>query len=86
MKNKYHKDILRWAQSTRKMQDMFPTHFNLNTSSKIKKTFKGWQNKSFIFRSDPDYFFGLKALYYFQFWLHKILPKVLVENLFVFVR
>lgn len=86
VKNRYHTDILRWAQPSRKSQDVFPTHFNLNTSSKIKTTFKGWQNKSFIFRSDPDYFFGLKALYYLQFWLHKILPKVLVGNLFVFVR
>ena len=75
IKNEYHSRFLNKTQPLRKEDDIFPTFYKLNTLSKIKKVFKGWENRSFIFQSDPAYFFGNKYIFIIQDIFHKILPK-----------
>jgi SAM-dependent methyltransferase len=84
--NNFHSKVLRKVQPNRKEIDIFPTHYNMNTLKEITKAFKGWENKSFIFKGDPAYYFGSKAIYEIQKKIHNILPVVICGNLFVFLR
>tara|TARA_X000000950_G_C13871038_1_gene642904 strand:- start:345 stop:1061 length:717 start_codon:yes stop_codon:yes gene_type:complete len=86
VKNDYHSKFLNKTQPFRKKEDVFATFYKLNTLRKIKKMFKGWENKSFIFKSDPAYYFGNKYIFFIQDIFHKISPKFLSGNIFIFVK
>ena len=86
VKNSRHAKLLSYVQPTRKEVDVFPTAYKMNTMRNINKSFQGWHNMSFIFRPDPGYYFGNKALYKLQSLMHRVMPKWLCGNLFVFVQ
>lgn len=86
LKNNLHKKVLKFVQPDRKEVDVFPTIYKLNTLKDIERVFHGWEHKSYIFRSDPAYFFGNKTLYWLQSALHRVFPAFFCGNLFVFVR
>ena len=86
LKNNLHAKALRFIQPDRKEVDVFPTTYNLNTLRDIEKAFMGWEHKSYIYRSDPAYFFGNKLLYKLQSFMHRVLPTFLSGNLFIFIR
>ena len=86
IKNILHSKVLSRAQPDRKEIDIFPTRFRMNTMRDINNAFDGWNNKSFIFRSDPDYYFGSKVFYKLQSIVHRIMPKIISGNLFIFVQ
>ena len=86
VKNKFHKKVLEFIQPDRKSIDVFPTTYELNTLTDVRKTFESWENRSFLFQPNPAYFFGSKVVYSLMSLFHKIFPSVVSANLFVFVK
>ena len=84
--NSFHAKVLRKIQPNRKEIDIFPTHYKMNTIKEITKAFDGWENKSFVYKGDPAYYFGNKVIYEIQKKIHGILPVVICGNLFIFLR
>jgi len=84
IKNSLHSFILKYVQPSRKEKDIFPTYYRLNTLKKLNKIFKDYKDKSFIFRSDPAYYFGKKSIFYLQKTLSVFLIDPFVGALFIF--
>ncbi len=84
IKNKYHKSVLKFVQPERKAIDIFPTYYKMNTLREIRKYFKGYLDKSFIYRSEPTYFFGNRMIYFLQKFFGIFLIDPIVGNLFIF--
>lgn len=83
--NAKHSRVLNWAQPDRKEKDVFPTRYRLNRLKDLSASFQEFENRSFIFRSDPAYFFGNNLLFRFQDFLHRCMPAFFAGNLFVFL-
>ena len=84
--NRNHANFLKFIQPDRKEIDIFPTRYKMNMLKDINNTFKNWDNKTFIYRTEPSYFFGIKFLFDVQVVLHRIFPAFFCGNLFVFVQ
>ena len=84
IKNNSHAFILKYVQPNRKEVDIFPTYYRLNTLKKIKTIFKKYNDKSFIYRTDPSYYFGKRSIFYIQKILGIFLIDPLVGNLYIF--
>lgn len=84
--NKFHAKVLSMVQPSRKEIDIFPTNYKFNTLKDVSKKFSGWQNKSFIYKTDPGYFFGKKWVYNILNLFHHFLPNFLCGNVLIFVR
>ena len=74
------------SQPGRKIADHFPTFYKLNTIKTINSYFKNYESSSFLFRSDPAYFFGIKLIYTIQKFFHYCMPSPLTANIFIFMR
>ena len=86
IKNSKHASILKLVQPFRKEVDVFPTTYKLNELRQINKIFDNYSKYSFLYKTDPDYYFGKKTVYYFFKFLLHIMPKFLSANIFVFLR
>jgi SAM-dependent methyltransferase len=84
--NVRHAKILSLLQPTRQPEDVFPTAYKLNSLRRIRRVFPGWGNYSYLFTSEPRYFFGLRFVYRVLQILHDHAPKLLTGNLFIFLR
>ena len=84
IKNHFHTFGLKYFQPDRKEIDIFPTYYRLKTLKKLNQIFKKYNDKTFIYRSDPSYYFGKKIIYYFQKILGIFLLDPLIGNLFIF--
>lgn len=84
--NNSHSKLLKSMQPKRKEADVFPTRYKMNLKKDISKTFSNWDNKTFIYRSEPSYYFGNRILFTIQSILHRVFPAFFCGNLFVFVR
>jgi SAM-dependent methyltransferase len=86
--NLRHARLLRLAQPGRKAEDVFPTVYRLNTRSSIQKYFNSaqFQDYSYVYSCEPQYFFGSGAAYRVLQFLHWLLPAALHGNLFVYLR
>lgn len=86
VKNSFHSKLLRFVQPERKEVDVFPTRYKLNRMSDLKSTFHQYDNYSFIYRSEPAYYFGSRVVFKILAFAHKIVPKFFCGNLFVFYK
>lgn len=84
--NARHSKVTGKAQPDRKAEDVFPTAYRLNLPSSVKAHFPAYTNQSFVYRTEPAYFFGNRIVFAVQNFLHRILPSFLVGNLFIFLR
>jgi len=84
--NYLHSKVVKIFQPGRLEVDVFPAYYKLNTLSALRKHFTGYENNTFLFRSSPAYYFGNKILLYFLQGMHRLIPKVFVSNLFVFLQ
>jgi SAM-dependent methyltransferase len=84
--NRRHAAMLSKVQPERKEIDVFPTVYRLNTRRAIVRAFPLYEDESFIFRSDPAYFLGRKAMFKLLTALGHFLPSSLIGNIFVFLR
>ena len=86
IKNTFHSKVLKFIQPQRKEQDTFPTVYKLNTLKAIKQNFKSYKNFSYLYASHPSYYANNETLFKLLNWLHKVLPAVLVSEIFVFLQ
>ena len=86
LKNKYHSKLLKIIQPQRAEQDTFPTAYKLNTLQSIKKRFDNYKNFSYLYASHPAYYANNKLLFKLISWFHKILPAIMVSEIFVFLK
>jgi SAM-dependent methyltransferase len=86
--NLKHARLLKLAQPGRKSEDVFPTEYRLNTRTDVERAFGAdrFENFSYIYCSEPQYFFGRLWIYKAFLLAHRLLPPALVGNLFVFLR
>ena len=86
IKNSSHSKVISAIQPGRLDIDVFPTCYRLNTLAEIRRVFKGYASKSFVFRANPAYFFGNRIVYWLMMILHRIAPSFLIGSLFVFLQ
>jgi len=86
VRNASHSKLLAFVQPERKAQDVFPTCYRMNTLAAIRRSFCGWTNYSYVYSSEPRYFFGSRLLFLLFSLLHKFAPRALTGNLFVFLQ
>lgn len=86
--NLHHARILRVAQPGRKPEDVFPTVYRLNTRRSLGKLFAAteFQDHSYVYCFEPQYFFGSRVAYRLFQFAHWLLPGALHGNLFIFIR
>lgn len=84
IKNKSHSSFLKYIQPFRNEIDIFPTYYRLNTLRELKKVFKKYKDKSFIYRTEPSYYFGKKSVFHLQKFLGTFLISPLIGNLFIY--
>lgn len=84
--NRNHADVLSRAQPTRRPEDVFPTAYKLNTLSAIRDLFEGYEDHSYLYASEPAYYFGKQSIYRLLAAAHRFLPSVFVSNIFVFLK
>lgn len=84
--NSRHSAVLKRVQPDRKEIDVFPTAYRMNTLTDLRSHFSGWDDRSFIFRADPAYYFGSRLIYSIQAGVHRVIFKELCGNLFVFFQ
>ncbi|AGA92019.1 methylase involved in ubiquinone/menaquinone biosynthesis [Thioflavicoccus mobilis 8321] len=85
IRNAKHATVLSWVQPGRKEMDVFPTRYRLNRLQDVSRNFSAFENKSFIFRSDPAYFFGNMWMFKAQDLFHRLMPAFFSGNLFIFL-
>ena len=79
-------NLLRYLQPGREEKDVFPAFYRMNTQKGLQKLFSDYDDYSFIYRTEPSYFFGSKLVFFIQKVIHFILPHFLIGNLFVFLN
>ena len=84
--NKNHLSILRYLQPSRKIIDVFPTFYKLNTLSELRTKFNNYNCRSFIYRTEPSYYFNSKFIYTLQHVMHRFMPLTLCGNIFSFLQ
>jgi SAM-dependent methyltransferase len=84
--NKYHSSLLKYIQPKRKEIDVFPTTYALNMHKDVKKVFPQWNDYTYIYKTDPSYYFGKKWLYFIQKYIQHLLFKHFSGNLFIFIQ
>lgn len=86
VKNKHHTKVLKYVKPELKEMDVFPTTYKMNTHKDLSQAFDGWDNRSFVFRADPGYYFGNKCMYWIQDFFHRILFKQFSGNIFALLQ
>lgn len=86
IKNKWHPKLLKFIQPNRNEEDIFPTHFRMNTLHDIHRIFCDYTSKSFIFKADPSYYFGSKIVFVLLTTAQRLMPAFLHGNLSVFLQ
>jgi len=87
IKNRSHAKVLEKAQpGGRTSIDVFPTAYRMNTLAEVRHLFGGYQDFSYLYVSEPSYFFGRKWLWKALMVVHRIAPRPFVSNLFIFLR
>jgi SAM-dependent methyltransferase len=86
VKNSRHSHVLKRVQPTRKAEDVFPTAYRCNSLAQVRAIFAGWENSSYIYTSEPRYYFGRHWVFCVLSLLHRLAPSALTGNLFIFLR
>ena len=86
--NARHARWLQRIQPGRKSEDVFPTVYRLNSRGAVRRYFRpaDFDDHTYTYCFEPQYFFGRRALYRAFAFLHWALPAALHGNLYVFLR
>jgi SAM-dependent methyltransferase len=85
--NRMHVRALKTVQPGRKAEDVFPTRYQMNTRSALRKAFGPDAETTVTYWSaEPAYHFGRPLVYRLIKWLNKHLPAALEPILFVYIR
>jgi SAM-dependent methyltransferase len=66
--------------------DAFPTFYRMNTRKALRQLFPRYEDHSYLYCSEPGYHFNNPIVFGLLSIAHRVLPRVLVSNLFVFMR
>jgi SAM-dependent methyltransferase len=85
---RFGNSLVRSAQPNRKAQDIFPTHYRMNSLRKLRMLFptKRYDHRSFAFDSEPRYHFNNRAMFYLLLGLHGLTPPPLRNTLMVYMH
>jgi len=86
VRNAHHVAFLSRAQPHRKAEDVFPTAYRLKTMADIRKHLRSYEDFSYLYASDPTYFFGGRLGHRLFSILHTMIPDVFVSNIYVVMR
>lgn len=86
IRNVRHAHWVKLAQPGRKAEDVFHTAYRCNTLSALSREFRGWENYSYLYSAEPQYYFGSRTALFFFSALHRVAPAAVVGNIFVFLR
>jgi SAM-dependent methyltransferase len=86
IRNRSHAHVLSVAQPHRVAADVFPTVYRLNTIRDIHRHFGEFEDHSYLYSAEPQYYFGHRYVHYTLTCLRRVLPDVLVSNIFVFLQ
>lgn len=78
--------LLSRAQPGRKSEDVFPKLYLMNTKARLAPLFPGWEDRSFVYRTEPGYYFGSRAVFAVFDFLHRLMPAAFSGSLMVFKR
>ena len=80
--------LVRSAQPDRKVQDIFPAHYRMNTLGALRKLFPADRDDhlSFAFDSEPRYHFNRRSIFTLLLGLHSITPAPLRNTLMAFIH
>tara|TARA_B100000989_G_scaffold287540_1_gene257254 strand:- start:2496 stop:3209 length:714 start_codon:yes stop_codon:yes gene_type:complete len=78
--------LLKKLQPKRKEKDVFPVKYKLNTLGDINKFFNSNTNKSYIFKTEPAYYFDKNIIFNTINIIHAIMPKFFSGNIFVYIH
>ena len=84
--NSRHSGIVPIVQPDRKVVDIFPAYYRLNTKRNLNKYFTGWADRTFLYKVDPAYYFGLGGVFDILNFIHGVTPKFFSGNLLVFLQ
>lgn len=84
--NRFESAMLSRAQPGRKSEDVFPKRYKMNRLKNIAVLFPGWDNESFIYRSEPSYHCGRQYMYNIMDFIHRIMPAFFSGTLMIFVQ
>lgn len=82
----FHKKIIYFLQPKRKTKDIFDAYYKLNTFKDIKNCFKNYDDYSYLYTSEPTYYFNNKLMFKVFSYFHKVFPEILTGNIFFFLR
>lgn len=85
--NRWHAKVLGIIQPHRKKEDVFPTHYLLNTPGSMRKHFEK-KFDIYFYRDSavPSYHFGRPTIFRLLQIAHSILPSFLATGLFAFMQ
>lgn len=86
IRNSQHARWLAMVQPSRQAQDVFPTAYRLNTLRAVEAQFAGWHNYSYVYPTEPSYYFGQKWMHTGLSLMHKFMPNVVSGNIFAFLQ
>jgi SAM-dependent methyltransferase len=81
-----HAPLLRAVQPNRKAEDVFPTVYNMNSPSQVRRLFAGCNVYHFYDSAEPAYYFGNRVLYSMSMLAHKLLPSRLATTVCLFIE
>lgn len=84
--NAKHAAWLRRLQPGRQSQDVFRTHYKMNTLREMTEAFPAYQNFSYLYSTEPQYFFGSRLAFVLLSAIHRLLPQSMTSNVLVFMR
>lgn len=76
--------VLGAVQPGRHSIDVFPKIYKMNREKTLSAIFPGWEDYTYIYRCEPSYYFGSKAIYGALDFAHRLLPKKMVGTLMIF--
>jgi len=76
------------AQPDRKVEDIFPAHYRMNTLGTLNMLFPAdrYEHMSFAFDSEPRYHFNQSGMFFLLLALHSLTPPGLRNTLMCFIR
>jgi SAM-dependent methyltransferase len=84
----FAKRVVSRAQPDRKAEDIFPSHYRMNTLGTLDLLFPAdrYDHMSFAFDSEPRYHFNRRAIFGLLLVLHSITPPALRNTLMAFLH
>jgi SAM-dependent methyltransferase len=84
----FAKRVVSRAQPDRKAEDIFPTHYRMNTLGTLDLLFPAdrYDHMSYAFDSEPRYHFNRRAIFGLLLVLHTLTPPALRNTLMAFLH